>query len=298
MASTQSEAVRKRWEMSRIAMMDPASEEVVDDESWGDLTAEPRGVDYLETVVGGLLAMWTIPKHGDKNRVLLCLHGGGFVAGSIYTHRKMFAHLAKSVGARALLVNYRLLSDGGTYPVPVLDVQKAYRWLLDEGFTASHIAVVGDSEGGWLAVAMQLRIRNTSLGLPAATLLMFPGVNMEANGQSYETNRNKDPFFTRELVRGLLGNFLGDTNPRDPLVNPLCADLSGLSPMYIQAGSDEALLDDSRLLEEHARRCGVEVKLDEFPQMLHTFQMAAGRAPEADDAIKRMAIWVRPKLGL
>lgn len=152
MASTQSEAVRKRWEMSRIAMMDPASEEVVDDESWGDLTAEPRGVDYLETVVGGLLAMWTIPKHGDKNRVLLCLHGGGFVAGSIYTHRKMFAHLAKSVGARALLVNYRLLSDGGTYPVPVLDVQKAYRWLLDEGFTASHIAVVGDSEGGWLAV--------------------------------------------------------------------------------------------------------------------------------------------------
>ena len=84
-----------------------------DDESWGDLTAEPRGVDYLETEAGGLPAMWAVPKRSSTDRVLLCIHGGGFVGGSIYTHRKMFGHLAKAAGARALLVSYRLLPEGG-----------------------------------------------------------------------------------------------------------------------------------------------------------------------------------------
>jgi acetyl esterase/lipase len=93
--------------------------------------------------------------------------------------------------------------------------------------------------------------------------------------------------------------FLGEGgDPRDPLASPLYADLSGLGPIYIQAGGDETLLDDARQLAEHARRAGVDTRLDVFPDMLHTFQMAAGRAPEADEAIRRMATWVRPKLGL
>jgi acetyl esterase/lipase len=105
--------------------------------------------------------------------------------------------------------------------------------------------------------------------------------------------------FQREFVRGLMQAFLGDGgDPRDPLAGPLYADLTGFGPVYIQVGGDETLLDDARQLDEHARKEGVEVRLDVFPGMLHTFQMAAGRAPEADDAIRRMADWVRPELGL
>jgi epsilon-lactone hydrolase len=298
MPSKQSEAVRRHWEASRLAMTQPDSEGP-DDESWGDLTAEPRGVDYLETVAGGRPAMWAVPKRSRPDRVLLCIHGGGFVGGSIYTHRKMFGHLAKATGARALLVDYRLLSEGGAYPVPVDDVGAAYRWLLDQGTAASHVAFAGDSVGGWLAVAVQLRARDQGLPLPAAAMLLSPAVDMEVNGESFHTNRDKDPFFGRELVRGLIRGFLGEAvGPRDPLVNPLHADLTGLGPVYIQVGGDETLLDDARLLDEHAGKAGVDVRLDVFPGMLHTFQMAAGRAPEADDAIRRMADWVRPKLGL
>jgi epsilon-lactone hydrolase len=298
MPSKQSEAVRRHWEASRLAMIQPDSEGP-DDESWGDLTAEPREVDYLETVAGGRPAMWAVPKRSRPDRVLLCIHGGGFVGGSIYTHRKMFGHLAKVTGARALLVDYRLLSEGGAYPVPVDDVGAAYRWLLDQGTAASHVAFAGDSVGGWLAVAVQLRARDQGLPLPAAAMLLSPAVDMEVNGESFHTNRDKDPFFGRELVRGLIRGFLGEAaSPRDPLVNPLHADLTGLGPVYIQVGGDETLLDDARLLDEHAGKAGVDVRLDVFPGMLHTFQMAAGRAPEADDAIRRMADWVRPKLGL
>jgi epsilon-lactone hydrolase len=297
MPSKQSEAVRRHWEASRLAMTQPEDERP-DDESWGDLTAEPREVDYLETEAGGRPAMWAVPKQSSQDRVLLCIHGGGFVSGSLYTHRKMFGHLAKATGARALLVGYRLLPEGGAYPVPVDEVEAAYRWLLDQGTTPEHVAFAGDSVGGWLAITAQLRARDRGLPLPAAALLMSPAIDMEVNGESYATNRDKDPVFDREFVRALINNFLGAADQRDPLVNPLYADLTGLGPVYIQVGEDEVLLDDARLLDEHARKQGVDVKLDVFPGMLHTFQMAAGRAPEADDAIGRMADWVRPKLGL
>jgi acetyl esterase/lipase len=296
MPSKQSEAVRRRWEAARLAMVDPGAEGP-DDESWGDLTAEPRGVDYLETEAGGVAAMWAVPKRSGTDRVLLCLHGGGFVSGSIYTHRKMFGHLAKAVGVRALLVGYRLLPAGGVYPVPVDEVAAVYRWLLDQGTAASHIAFAGDSAGAWLAVTVQLRARDQGRPLPAAAVLISPIADMEANGESYETS--KDPFFQRDLVRGLARSFLGETgDPRDPLASPMYADLTGLSPVYIQVGGDEALLDDACQLDERARKAGVDSRLDVFPGMLHTFQMAAGRAPEADEAVRRMAAWVRPRLGL
>ena len=297
MPSKQSAAVRRRWEASRLAMVRPGFD-APDDESWGDLTAEPRGVDYLETEAAGLPAMWAVPKRASTGRVLMCIHGGGFLSGSIYTHRKMFGHLAKAAGTRALLVSYRLLPEG-VFPAPEGDVTNAYRWLLDQGISAARIAFAGDSVGGWLAVAVQLRARELGLPLPAAALLMSPCVDMETTGRSYETNRDSDPFFKRDVVRGIIRGFLGEgTDARDPRANPLYADLSGLGPLYIQAGGDETLADDARLLYKHAAKAGVDARLDIVPDMLHTFQMAAGRAPEADDAIRELAGWVRPRLGL
>jgi epsilon-lactone hydrolase len=296
MPSKQSEAVRRHWEASRLAMVEPGFEGP-DDESWGDLTAEPRGVDYLETEAGGLPALWAVPKGASSDRVLMCIHGGGFLGGSIYTHRKMFGHLAKATGARALVISYHLLPEG-VFPVPADDVLSAYRWLLDQGISAGHIAFAGDSVGGWLAVTVQLDAREQGLPLPAAAVLISPCVDMETTGESYQTNRDADPFFKLDVVRRIIGGFLAGTDVRDPRANPLYADLSGLAPLYIQAGGDEALADDARLLDEYAGKAGVEVRLDIFPGMLHTFQMAAGRAPEADDAIRELASFVRPRLGL
>ena len=298
MPSKQSEAVRRHWEAAWLAMVRPDGTGP-DDESWGDLTAEPREVDYLETEADGLPAMWAVPKRANTDHVLLCLHGGGFVSGSVYTHRKMFGHLAKAAGVRALLLGYRLLPEGGAYPVPVDEATAAYRWLLDQGTGAGHVAFAGDSVGAWLAITVQLRAREQGLPRPAAAMLISPFADLEVNGESYDTNQDKDPFFRRELVRGLVRNFMGETGDlRDPLASLLHADLTGLSPVYIQAGGDEALVDDARQLDERARKAGVDARLDIFPGMLHTFQMAAGRAPEADEAIRALAGWVRPRLGM
>ncbi|WP_203657542.1 alpha/beta hydrolase [Actinocatenispora rupis] len=281
--------------MSRRSWIDPAFEGK-DDEAWGDLTAEPRGVDYTEVDVAGMPGMWVTPKGAAADRVLLCIHGGGFLSGSLYTHRKLLGHLAKRAGVRGLLFEYRL-APVATHPAQLDDVTAAYRWLLDRGIEPGHIAVVGDSAGGGACITVQLRARELGLPLPGAALLLSPWVAMETSGDSYRTNGELDPFFQRDAVATIASAFLGETgDPRDPMANPLYAELTGLAPTYIQVGGDETLLDDARRLADRARRAGVEVQLEVFPGMLHTFQMAAGRAPEADDALDRLAAWVRPIL--
>jgi acetyl esterase/lipase len=266
-------------------------------EEWQVLTAEPGGVDYLEIDAGGVPAMWAVPKGAAEDRVVLSIHGGGFISGSMYTHRKMFAHLAKAIGARALIVGYRLLPEG-VHPVPVDEVLAGYRWLLDQGIDARHIAFTGDSAGGGLAVAAQVRGRDQGLPLPAAAMLMSPWVDMAVTGETMLSNSGKDALFNKLWVAEMATTFLGGADPRDPHASPVYADLAGLGPIYIQVGDQELLLDDSRRLAERAETAGVDVRLDVFPEQQHTFQMMAGRAPEADDAIRRLAEWVRPKLGL
>lgn len=302
MASKQSEqlvTLYKSW----IAALGANPEMPLDElrsmfEHWGDVTAEPGGVDYVETDAGGVPALWAVPKGCAADRVLLCAHGGGYVAGSMYTHRKIYGHFAKAIGCRALIVHYRRAPES-VHPGPVDDMVQAYRWLLDQGVQPNHIALTGDSAGGGLAITTMLRLREKGLPLPAASMPLSPWLDMDATGGTFESNREKDVLVAREIIQGMSATFLGEGgNRRDPLANPLHGDLRGLPPVYIQVGGYETLLDDSRALAEALRRADVEVKLGVHPEMQHVFHFLAGVAPEADDAIGQLAAWVRPKLGL
>jgi len=267
-------------------------------EQWPRITGEPGGVDYIETDAGGAPALWAAPKNCAQDRVVLCAHGGGYVVGSMYTHRKTYGHVAKAIGCRALIVDYRRAPENA-HPGPVNDMARGYKWLLDQGIRPNHIALIGDSAGGGLAVTTMLRAREQNLTLPAATMPLSPWLDMEATGETFETNAAKDLLVTRDIIQTMAGMLLGEGgNRRDPLANPLHADLTGLPPMYIQTGADETLLDDSRKLADLARKSGVDVTLEIVPEMQHVFQFLAGTAPEGDTAIRRLADWVRPKLGL
>lgn len=270
MASRESEALKtlyRGWTAALAANPEmPLDELRLMFERWGDVTAEPGGVDYLETNAGGVPALWAVPKGCAEDRVLLCLHGGGYVTASMYTHRKVYGHLAKAIGCRALILHYRRAPEH-VHPAPVDDAVAAYRWLLDQGIAPGHIALTGDSAGGALAVTTLLRARERNLPMPAATMPLSPWVDLEITGETLVSNREKDAIVQKEVVEVMATTFLGEGgNRKDPLANPLYADLEGLPPMYIQVGGDETLLDDSRRLAERARKAGVDIRLDEFPE--------------------------------
>jgi len=202
-------------------------------EQWGRITGEPGAVDYIETDAGGVPAMWAVPKSCAEDRVLLCAHGGGYMAGSMYTHRKVYAHVAKAVGCRALIVHYGRAPEN-VHPGPVNDMARSYKWLLDQGIRPDHVALIGDSAGGGLAVTTIVRAREQSLPLPAATMPLSPWLDMEATGETFETNAATDLLVTRDIIQTMAGAFLGEAgNRQDPLANPLHADLKDFPPIYI-----------------------------------------------------------------
>jgi epsilon-lactone hydrolase len=266
-------------------------------EHWGDVTAEPGGVDYIEDVVGGIHALWAKPKDRDTDRTLLCFHGGGYVLGSMYSHRKLYGHFAKAAGCAALIVNYTRAPEN-PHPGPVNDCAAAYAGLVqDRNADPSKIAFVGDSAGGALALTTLLRARELGLPLPAAAMAMAPYLDLEATGGTYATNDAVDALGARDGTLKFVEVFLGpDGNRHDPLASPLYADLTGLPPILIQTGGDDVLLDDSRRFHLLAQAAGLDVTLEVSDGQQHVFHFLAGAATEADAAIGRAGHWLRGKL--
>ena len=268
-------------------------------EHWGDVTAEPGGVDYSEDVVGGIPALWALPKERAADRTLLCFHGGGYVLGSMFSHRKLYGHFAKATGCAALIVNYARAPEN-RHPGPVNDCAAAYAGLLqDRGAGPAQVAFVGDSAGGALALTTMLRARELGLPLPAAVVAMAPYLDLEATGGTYDTNDAVDVLGARDATLKFVEVFLGpDGNRHDPLASPLYADLAGLPPILLQTGGDDVLLDDSRRFHQLAQAAGVDAVLEVSAGQQHVFHFLAGLAPEADAAIARAGAWLRGKLSL
>ena len=161
----------------------------------------------------------------------------------------------------------------------------AYRWLLDEGVSAGHMAIVGDSAGGGLTVATLLALRDAGLPLPAAGVCISPWVDLTCSGASYATKAATDPIVMRAEVDEMARAYLGAADRRTPLASPLFADLRGLPPLLIQVGSEEVLLDDSVQLAERAKAAGVDTTLEVWDQMIHVWHWFLPLLDEAEQAV-------------
>lgn len=257
----------------------------------------PEGVVGTPVDAGGVPAEWVDPAGGATDRAVLYLHGGGYVAGSIDSHRNLTGHLAQAMGCRVLALDYRLAPEH-PHPAPVEDAVAAYRWLLDQGFTPDHLMVAGDSAGGGLAVGALVALRDAGVALPAVAVPISPLVDLEGTGESMTTRADADPMVSKALLEQMVAMFIGEGDRRDPLAAPLHADLSGLPPLLIHVGDAEVLLDDATRLAAKAEAAGVDVTLEVWPEMVHVWHASAGYVPESDRAIARIAEFSRPRLGL
>lgn len=254
----------------------------------------PPDVKVERVNVPAAPAEWLRPPSATPGRVVLYLHGGGYVIGSPRSHRHLAAAIAGAAGASALLLDYRLAPEH-PFPAAVEDATAAYRWLLDQAIAPEHIVIAGDSAGGGLTVATLLALREARVPLPAGGVCISPWVDLTCSGASYATKAAADPIVRRAGVEEMARAYLGATPPRTPLASPLFADLRGLPPLLIHVGSDEVLLDDAVQLAERAKAAGVDATLEIYDRMIHVWHWFLPMLDEAQTAVEAIGRFVRSR---
>ena len=237
-------------------------------------------------------AEWLRPPSAVPGRVVLYLHGGGYVIGSPRSHRHLAAAIAGAAEASALLLDYRLAPEH-PFPAAVEDATAAYRWLLDQAIAPEHIVIAGDSAGGGLTVATLLALREARVPLPAGGVCISPWVDLTCGGASYVTKAEADPIVRRAGVEQMAQAYLGATPARTPLASPLFADLRGLPPLLIHVGTDEVLLDDAVQLADRAKAAGVDATLEVYDHMIHVWHWFLPMLDEAQTAVDGIGRFVR-----
>ena len=234
------------------------------------------GVPTAEITVDGIE-----PRH-----VVLYFHGGVYVIGDAFLAADLASQVGRRTQAKVISVDYRLAPEH-PYPAAVDDALAAYDALLRNGHAPSDIVFAGESAGGGLAIATLVNARHRGLPLPAAAFVMSPYVDLTLSGTTIETKREVDPLFTRELLQERVADYTAGQDAALTLISPIFADLSGLPPLIIQAGSHEVLLDDAVRLAQQAATTDVEVTLDITPGVPHVFQAYSAILDEAAAALDR-----------
>lgn len=237
-----------------------------------------------------------IPPRADASRAILFLHGGGYVIGSLDSHRHLVAECGRAAGTRTLAIDYRMAPEH-PFPAAVEDTVAAYRFLLDNGIAPGCIAIAGDSAGGGLAVGGVLAIRAAGLPLPGCIWCLSPWVDMEATGASFTDRAETDPTVQAPTIRLMAETYLAGADPKSATAAPIHGDLRGLPPMLIQVGACETLLDDSIRLARAAGIADVPVDLQIWPEMIHVWHTYHPILNAGKRAIAAGGEFVKFKLG-
>jgi monoterpene epsilon-lactone hydrolase len=243
---------------------------------------------------GGVPAEWVTAPGCDPMRAVLYLHGGGYVIGSINTHRRLAYDISAASGARVLVIDYRLAPEH-PFPAAIEDAATAWRWLLQQGFAPSRLAIAGDSAGGGLTLATLVNLRDRKLGLPACAVAISPWVDLEGVGTSITARVAQDPMVQKDGLLWMAGLYLNGKDAKTPLAAPLHAELKGLPPILVQVGTAETLLDDATRIAEKLHAAGVDVRLAIWPNMLHVFPLFAPILSEGRDGCLEIGGFIRSK---
>jgi len=257
--------------------------------------SERVDIQLVPVDLGGVRGELSAAPGSDASRMLLFFHGGGYCSGSIASHRGMVTEIGRAAGVRTLAVGYRLAPEH-PFPAALEDAGAAYGFLRDQGVAPSKIVIGGGSAGGGLSLATVLTLRNADVPLPGCAWLVSPWVDLQMAGASMTKKADVDPLIQKTYLEELAAAYLAGTDPTNPLVSPLHADLTGLPPLLIQVGSAETLLDDAVRIARRAGVADVPVSLEIWPHMIHAWHLWAAELEDGRRAIASAGAFIRTRL--
>jgi acetyl esterase/lipase len=256
-----------------------------------------RGARFERTTLAGMDAVWITPRDLPKGSgtVVLYLHGGAYLFGTIDEYRDFASRIARVAHARAVVVGYRLAPEH-PFPAALDDAVAAYSALLDSGIAGARLVVAGDSAGGGLAASLLVALRDRGLPPPAGAVLVSPWVDLAARGGTLVTHQQHD-FFNPELVEHWARTVLAGADETDPRASPARADLRSLPPLLVQVGGAEMILDQVVAFAGLARAAGVDTRLRVWEDCFHDWPLFAAVLGDGTRAVEEIGAFVREVSG-
>ena len=227
-------------------------------------------VSYKDIGLAKLRAEYIIPRSPRHEALILYLHGGGYVLGSMDYARGFGTLIAAETSIKVCCLEYRLAPEH-RFPAALDDAYYTYRFLIESGFPSERIVLCGESAGGGLIYALSLKLKAEGCPMPRGIIALSPWSDLTLSGSSYEFNRANDPSMTEKRLRFYAESY--SEQFKDPYVSPLFGDLTGLPPSMILAGGHEIMLSDSMSLHEKLLSCGCGSTLHIAPEMWHVYLM-------------------------
>ena len=251
----------------------------------------PDGVEIKAQVLGGINAEWLIPSGTNRQKLILYVHGGGYVSGSCNDHRGFVSKFAQNTGITCLTYEYRLAPEH-PFPAALDDSVKIYQEILNLGFKPENILIAGESAGGGLNLALLLALKEKQIDLPVAAVAISPWTDLTCSGESYKT-KNKVSVAPMNSWTVFSNHYAGNT-PKDlPMISPLFGNLTGLPPLLINAGMDDELFEDGEKFALKASNSGVNVTFRKGPGQVHCYPLLAPMFREATEAMNEIVDFIK-----
>ncbi len=250
-----------------------------------------KGITTKKQTINTIEAEWIIPEKPAEGKVLLYIHGGGFISGSCSTHRRHVAKFACGCQLKSLVFDNRLAPEH-PFPAALDDCVTVYKWLLEDGCKSDDIIVGGESSGGTLTLALLLALKEQGIDMPKAAFSVSPVTDLRCLADSFHYNARNDiaPLDSWNVWTKL---YIGDNDPTLPLLSPQMGNYSGLPPLHVCVGTYEIHLDDCENVARKAKEQGVDVTLSKWPRMVHAFPILSPLFPEAKNAMTEICEFVK-----
>ena len=254
----------------------------------------PENIKIKEDVIEGIKSEWLIPDGADPEKVILYIHGGGYVSGSCSDHRGFVSKFARFTGVTNLIFEYRLAPEH-PFPAALDDSVKIYQRMLATGYKPENILLAGESAGGGLTLATLLALKEQQIQMPVAAVAISPWTDLTCSSDSYRTKNKRSPAPLNSWF--VFSSHYAANHPKNhQLISPLFGDLKGLPPLFINSGEDDELFEDGEKFSKKAKDAGVDVTFRNGKGMVHCYPLLAPMFPEATGAMNEIVDFVKKNL--